>query len=93
MPLLPCRVFQVIISRLDIILDDRASPDRGYPLSEVRYYVWLQNMSTVSRGRLTKISFPSRDVWIRVGEGIKVLEGEIGAGLSNRGINLGRWRT
>lgn len=78
-PLVPCFHLGSTIYRRNVVLDDWVSLDLRDSLLYVGYNVGLQDMSSVSGGRLTNVSFPSRYGGVGSGEGIQVVQVEVGS--------------
>lgn len=68
-----------MVDRRNVVFDNRVSLNLCDSLLYVGYNVRFQKMSSVSGGRLTDVSFPSRHRRVGSGEGIQVVEIEVGS--------------
>lgn len=80
LPLVPGLDFDLMVSRGNVFLDNRVSLDLSDPALYVRYDVGLEDVSTVSRGRLTDMTLPCRDTRVRRGERVEVVQVKVRPG-------------
>ena len=80
LPLVPGLDFDLMVSRGNVFLDNRVSLDLSDPALYVRYDVGLEDVSTVSRGRLTDMTLPCRDTRVGRGERVEVVQVKVRPG-------------
>jgi hypothetical protein len=79
-PLVPGLQLGLVVSRGNVITDNRVALDLSNPSLDMGYDIGFQNVPTVCRGGVTDMTLPSRYTRVGLGERVQVVQVEIRSG-------------